>query len=204
VSRVQVWVADTLWADSGDLPTGTSVARATAATPLVLDPHAPFAVELRATPRSGAPTGPFRLGLRADGIGVVQPGSPLLAVAVVATDGQGFPFWTQAGGPTALTLKGSYSNFPNPFAAGRQSSRFAFYLKSPARVTIELWTLRGDRVRTLVSGVTLGAGLHQDIDWDGRNGRGDTVVSGAYVAEIRAAYDDGSEEHERRKVAVVR
>jgi hypothetical protein len=173
-------------------------------TPLELDPHAPITIELRAFPRSGAPAGPFRLGLRSDGIGVIQPSSPLLAVAVVAGDGQAFPFWTLAGGPTALTLKGSYSNFPNPFAAGRQSSTFAFYLKSPARVTLELWTLRGDRVRTLLSGTSLEAGLHQEIGWDGKNGRGDTVVNGAYVAEIRATYDDGSEERERRKVAVVR
>jgi len=204
VSRIQAWVGDSLWADSGDLLVGAMTARATAMTPLALDPHAPITIELRAIPRSGAPIGPFRLGLRSDGIGVIQPTSPLLAVAVVAGEGQAFPFWTLAGGPTALTLKGSYSNFPNPFAAGRQSSTFAFYLKSPARVTLELWTLRGDRVRTLLSGSSLGAGLHQEIGWDGKNGRGDTVVSGAYVAEIRATYDDGSEERERRKVAVVR
>jgi hypothetical protein len=71
-------------------------------------------------------------------------------------------------------------------------------------VTIELWTLRGDRVCTLLSGASLAAGLHQDVAWDGRNGRGTTVVNGAYVAEIRVDYDDGSAEHLRRKVAVIR
>jgi hypothetical protein len=48
------------------------------------------------------------------------------------------------------------------------------------------------------------AGLHQETTWDGRNERGDVVVNGAYIAELRVAFDDGQSERLLRKVAVVR
>ncbi len=203
-TRLEAWIADTLWATSGPLTTGNATAVLTAVTPLVLGPNAAIAVQLRHAARPGAGAAGYRLGCRADGIGVIQPGSSLLTIAVTAAEGQSFPFWTRLGGPTGLTLEDSYSNFPNPFAAGRQQSRFVFYMKTGGRVTLELWTLRGDRVCTLLSGAPLAAGLHQDVTWDGRNGHGGTVVNGAYVAEIRVDYDDGTGERIRRKVAVVR
>ncbi|TMQ70222.1 MAG: DUF11 domain-containing protein, partial [Candidatus Eisenbacteria bacterium] len=204
VSRVRAYTADTLWADTGDLPLGTTAGLLTAATTLVLPGGAPVPIELRITLRPGAPFDGLRVGCRADGIGVVQPGSPLLAVAVAAENGQSFPFWTQAASAGATTLTDSYANFPNPFAAGRQTSRFVYYLRGDARVRLDLWTTRGDRVRTLLDDVPMARGLHQDVTWDGRNERGTVVVNGAYLAEIRVRYQDGSTERMLRKVAVVR
>ena len=110
----------------------------------------------------------------------------------------------EAGGLAAASFKESYSSFPNPFAAGRAESRFAFYLRSPARVTLTLWTVRGDRVKRVLDRTPLAAGLHQDTAWDGRNERGEVVTNGAYIAEIDVVYDDGGSDRERRKVAVVR
>ena len=43
--------------------------------------------------------------------------------------------WSNASGLTATTLAASYSNFPNPFAAGREATTFVYYLPSSARVT---------------------------------------------------------------------
>jgi flagellar hook assembly protein FlgD len=105
---------------------------------------------------------------------------------------------------SGLALKDSYSNFPNPFAAGREPTRFVFYLRSPGRVSLRLWTAHGEVVRTVLDGRAFGSGLQQDIQWDGRNGNGSPVVNGAYLAELQVHYDDGTSERVLRKVAVVR
>ena len=134
----------------------------------------------------------------------MQPSDPLLSVAVMPEAGQTFPFWTQAGNFSGLSLAESYSNFPNPFAAGRQQTRFAFRLEKPARVSLFVWTSHGGRVRTVLDGISLPQGLHQSFSWDGRNGAGQTVANGVYFAEIQVAYDDGSHQSAMRKVAVSR
>ena len=203
VLRAEAWVADTLWAETQNLAPSAINGTLTAVGPLAVSPSSTVPVELRIRLRSGSEGG-FRVGVRSDGIGVIQPSSSLLSVSIVAEEGHSFPFWTDLGSLSGLTLPASYSNFPNPFAAGRQQSRFVFYLRTSARVTLKLWTPQGDLVSTLLDGAQRGAGLHQDTGWDGRNGKGHVVVNGAYLAEIVVAYDDGSNERILRKVAVVR
>ena len=146
----------------------------------------------------------FRLGLDRSGVGVVQPSNPLLGVAVRPIAGRAFPLWTEAGNFTGHDLASSYSNFPNPFAAGRQSTQIVYDLKTNARVTLRLLTARGEGVATLVDDAPRTAGLHQEDRWDGRNGQGEVVANGVYVAELVVRYDDGSSERLLRKVAVVR
>ncbi|MCB1151119.1 hypothetical protein KDK88_06195, partial [bacterium] len=97
----------------------------------------------------------------------------------------------------------SYSNFPNPFAAGRAATTFVFALPAPGRVSLRVFTPRGEPVRTLLDGEERAAGLHQDVVWDGRNGQGDVVRNGVYVAEIVVRSVDGAVTL-RRNVAVVR
>jgi hypothetical protein len=154
--------------------------------------------------RAGAAISGLRLGFAAADVHVVQPPGQLLQVAVQAADGQTFPFWTEAGNFSSASLEESWSNFPNPFAAGRQRTTFAFYLPQPGQVTLKLWTARGKAVRTLLDATALPAGLHQDRNWDGRNGRGETVTNGVYLAEIVVRYEDGTTARTLRKVAVVR
>ena len=135
---------------------------------------------------------------------VVQPPGGLLSVAVGAESGQSLPFWTQAGNFSGTTLADSWSNFPNPFAAGREHTTLAFFLPRDGRVSLKVWTLRGEIVRSVLENAPLAAGLHQEASWDGRNGRGDVVRNGVYLAEIAVAYVDGTSETLRRRVAVVR
>jgi hypothetical protein len=146
----------------------------------------------------------LRVGMDQDGIGVVQPGSALLTVQVTPEPGASFPFWSESGSFTPASLAGSWGNFPNPFAAGREATAFVYYLAQQALVTLRIWTPNGERVATLVDGNERDAGLHQTDLWDGRNGRGDVVRNGVYVAELSVRYDDGSSDRVRRKVAVVR
>ena len=132
--------------------------------------------------------------------------APALAwrLPLVRRSGQAFPLWSEAGNFGATSLVASYSNFPNPFAAGREATTFVYYLRAPARVSLRLLTPAGAGVATLLDDAPRPAGLHQDDRWDGRNGRGDAVRNGVYVAELTVRYDAGGTDHTFRKVAVVR
>jgi hypothetical protein len=66
------------------------------------------------------------------------------------------------------------------------------------------WTTRGDPVRTLLDRMPMPSGLNQATAWDGRNGRGNVVTNGAYIAGLEVVYDDGGRDRLRRKIAVVR
>ena len=153
-------------------------------------------------PAAGRPG--LRLGFDAADVGVIQPTNPLLAIAVLAPSGASYPLWTEYGSFTAASFEKSYANFPNPFAAGRKPTRFAYWLPSAGLVTLRIWTARGERVVTLLDGVSRAPGLHQDDAWDGRNGHGEVVANGVYVAEIEVRLDGGESRRLLRKVAVVR
>jgi hypothetical protein len=112
--------------------------------------------------------------------------------------------WTAAGVFGSASLAQSYSNFPNPFAAGRGATAFAYYLRDAGLVTLRILTPGGDGVATLVSGGARPAGMNQSDLWDGRNGKGSVVRNGVYIAELTVEFADGSRDQARRKVAVVR
>ena len=101
-----------------------------------------------------------------------------------------------------VDLEDSFTNYPNPFAAGRDQCRISFYLAADARVTLEVYTLGGSRVKRLLDGVALDAGLHDDVAWDGRNGDGRVVRNGTYLLRISVDGPNGGEF--LRKLAVVR
>lgn len=142
--------------------------------------------------------------LAGDGVAVVQPSSALLNIAVLAAAGRTFPFSTAAGTFTPGEFSASYSNFPNPFAAGREQTTFVYFLDEDAEVTLRIHTITGERVRTLVDGEPRAAGLQQGDVWDGRNGRGDVVRNGVYLARIVVRTAGGGTREEIRKVAVRR
>lgn len=190
-----------LWAEA-TLQPGDTLATI-GGTPLQMTPQTPVSLEISFVPRSGQASG-LRLGFTAADVGVIQPTNPLLVISVQPPPGQGFPLWTNFGSFTAASLERSYANFPNPFAAGREPTRFAYYLPSPGQVTLRIWTARGERVATLLDGASRAQGLHQDDAWDGRNGRGDVVTNGVYLAEIVVKLEGGESRRLLRKVAVVR
>jgi len=202
-TRVRFYLGGALWAESGVL-TSDSLSAFLAGAPLSLDPGVPTTLEVRLVPRSGSTLASFRVGFAAADVGVVQPDNPLLVVGVQPPAGTAFPLWTNAASFTAADLQGSYSNFPNPFAAGREPTTFSYYLPSPGRVSLRLWSARGERVISLLDDAARGAGLHQTDAWDGRNGRGNVVTNGVYVAELIVHLDNGTNQRLIRKVAVVR
>lgn len=86
--------------------------------------------------------------------------------------------------PAAAALRGAPTASPNPF---NPSVTLAFALNAEADVAVDLYDLRGQRVRGLAAG-RLPAGDHA-LAWDGRDDDGAALPSGAYLARVRAGAD---------------
>jgi hypothetical protein len=73
-------------------------------------------------------------------------------------------------------------NFPNPF---NPVTTIPFALPSRSRITIKIYNIMGQKVKTLIDG-TMDAGRHQ-VSWDGKDDRGLKVASGLYIYRMRTA-----------------
>ncbi|MFQ5604352.1 MAG: right-handed parallel beta-helix repeat-containing protein [bacterium] len=80
--------------------------------------------------------------------------------------------------PVDFTLK---QNYPNPF---NPSTTITFALPEAGEVTLAIYNLRGQLIRTLASSVFT-AGVH-NLAWDGKDASGLRVASGIYVFRIQA------------------
>lgn len=101
----------------------------------------------------------------------------------------------------ALTLFARAHGYPNPFRAGREAVLLSYLLAQDASVRVTIYTLLGDVVRelSLTAGTMGGTRGLNEVAWDGRNGRGDLVRPGVYVARI-----EGAGTNENIKVGVLR
>jgi hypothetical protein len=72
-------------------------------------------------------------------------------------------------------------NFPNPF---NPSTTVQYAVPEMSHVTIEVYNMLGQKVRTLVDEVKT-HGYHT-VQWDGRNEAGETVSSGTYLYEMQS------------------
>ena len=75
---------------------------------------------------------------------------------------------------------GLEQNYPNPF---NPTTSIRFSLTKPINVTLEIFNVLGQHVKTLVNN-ELGAGFHT-VTWDGTNDAGQTVASGVYLYRIQ-------------------
>ncbi len=89
--------------------------------------------------------------------------------------------------PTAFSLA---QNFPNPFwseatsrLAGNPETKIAFQLSTPDRVELSIFTVTGEKVRTLMA-TPLAAGTHSAI-WDGKDRSGNKLPSGIYLYRLQ-------------------
>jgi len=118
-------------------------------------------------------------------------------VPVVGGGGLAFASLTS---PT-ITLFAKAHGYPNPFHAGREAVLLSYLLPQDGPVKVSIYTLLGDLVREipLQAGAAGGTRGLNEVPWDGRNGRGDLVRPGLYVARI-----EGSGANEQIKVGVTR
>ncbi len=70
---------------------------------------------------------------------------------------------------------------PNPF---NPSTTISFTLPAPSRAELAVYSITGQRVRTLISG-SLTMGKHTAV-WDGRDDSGKPVSSGVYLSRLTA------------------
>jgi hypothetical protein len=106
-----------------------------------------------------------------------------------------------------LTLTG-VTNYPNPFNPNREKTKIRYRLSTDAsEAKIRIYDITGSLVNEL-DGTTNGESVniwskYNDIEWDGRNGRGDVVVNGIYPFEVVARLGDKSVSG-RGKIAVLK
>jgi len=72
-------------------------------------------------------------------------------------------------------------NYPNPF---NPTTNISFALPSDSKVSLNIYNIMGQKVKTLVDGITK-AGTHT-VTWDGTNEQGESVASGIYFYKLSA------------------
>jgi hypothetical protein len=91
----------------------------------------------------------------------------------------------QGNGNSKIVPMGSYPNPANP------TTTLVYELAEPAAVTIQIFNLRGQMVRTYNAGVQ-NTGEHQQI-WDGKDIAGNNVSSGVYICRFVAGNETSSQ-----------
>ena len=71
-------------------------------------------------------------------------------------------------------------NFPNPF---NPTTEISFSLPSKEKMTLTIYNVAGQRIRTLFNGMK-NAGVHS-IQWDGKDASGNQVASGVYIYRLK-------------------
>jgi len=84
--------------------------------------------------------------------------------------------------PEEVKHDNSMYNYPNPF---NQQTTIQYELAGTAVVTLRIYDMMGNVVKTLIQGAVQDGGI-QSIMWDGRNESGLDVGSGSYVYELVA------------------
>jgi len=92
--------------------------------------------------------------------------------------GAGWKFDQIPGLPSSYGLS---QNYPNPF---NLQARISYQLPEPGTVTLKIYNIGGQLVRTLLNEYKE-AGYHDEI-WDGRNDAGQEIASGVYAYIMEA------------------
>jgi len=114
--------------------------------------------------------------------------SGFAAVAAIEVVQTAAPSVTQNGStPAALAKTASLptefalaQNYPNPF---NPSTRISYQLPRDARVTLKIYNVKGEEVRTLVDGYH--AAGRYDVEWNAQNNLGGRVASGIYLYRLQ-------------------
>ena len=73
-------------------------------------------------------------------------------------------------------------NYPNPF---NPVTTIRYALAQSEAVTIEIYNILGQKVKTLINNVQTSSGRYR-VQWDSTNDFGSRVASGVYIYRIRA------------------
>jgi hypothetical protein len=73
-------------------------------------------------------------------------------------------------------------NYPNPFFS---STAIRYYLSQPSNVTILIYNLQGQLIKTLVDKQEHISAGYQEMEWNGKNESGQQVSSGIYFIQLK-------------------
>ncbi len=115
----------------------------------------------------------------------LSPGDYTYGIFAVYTTGEAAPFWFYFGGATNEGGISEYSNMllgnsPNPF---NPVTRIGFSLAQDSHVVIEVFNVRGQRVKLLTDDL-LKSGGH-DVTWQGDDDAGNIVSSSIYFYRMK-------------------
>lgn len=114
-------------------------------------------------------------------------------------------FWIKTGKITGvddqkMSLNSAISNFPNPFA---NSTAIRYELNSSSYVTLKIYDMLGNSVKTLFDGMQDAGNV--ELNWDARNEAGMELNSGSYVYElsVRPTASGDAQAYTLRNVMVI-
>jgi hypothetical protein len=123
------------------------------------------------------------------------------AAESITVDVNSFGIFSLAGFSAPDNSLDDLSCYPNPFNPCKQDITIQYYLANDSDVDIAIYDLLGNLVKTweIPNGDTNAkAGLNQ-LSWNGRNGQGDIVANGGYIAFV---HSDGQKK--KFKILVVK
>ncbi len=100
-----------------------------------------------------------------------------------------------------------YSNYPNPFKAGKEYTTIRYVLEKDAKVTISIYDLLGQLVRRIeIPKGTPEKGVQgtNKVPWNGKNKRGRVVANGGYYCVVEADAGTGKHMRKVRKIMVIK
>jgi hypothetical protein len=103
-------------------------------------------------------------------------------------------------------VPGSITNYPNPFHPDDAPTTIAYKIAADAQVTVRIYSLLGSEVLSVEfpAGGTGGRQGLNEFRWDGRNGAGDIVATGGYLAVVEAQGAGETLHVMRRRIGLVR
>ncbi len=158
---------------------------------LVIIPGQTLAIEMRLMPRTDVSLDYFDLQLDGNKIAAEITEGPRIGQPVPVSGVLDRPFDINL--PESIIpeeLAASFKNYPNPFDPTADATEFKYFLPGNSTVDIRIYTATGEEVRHLqfAAGEPGGsAGVNAGVYWDGRNGDGDVVLNGVYIARIDVA-----------------
>jgi hypothetical protein len=166
--------------------------------PLILAPYQEDTIVFYATFNPEANTSSFVLTLDASDF---QPrdyfgGQTGVPVPVTSTSGEILNYQSPVFTLLSDSFKQSASVFPNPFNPDNQQATIIYNASPPARVSLDIFTLTGEKVMSLKNP----EGTSQFL-WDGKNEVGKRVLSGVYLGLLK---NHQSGEEVKLRIGVVR
>jgi hypothetical protein len=88
--------------------------------------------------------------------------------------------------PTPQSLTESFHVFPNPVNPKQSQAHFNYNIFHESQISIDIFTINGNHVRTVLDKALKPAGQHDEDAWDAKNDPGIDVLSGVYLCVLEA------------------